>query len=128
MGVSLFALTSCSKTTVSDAKEEYCQSLAKLSQAVANLQEISGNSTIKDLKQAQEQVRSAFADIKQAATKLENAKVDRLEEAQGDLQKAINDIPNQFTLIAARKSIADEIAVVITARQDLFTRSQCRSD
>ena len=120
-------LASCAEPSVSDAQATYCQELAKLEQAVANFQGISANSTVKELKQAQTNVRSAFADVKQAASKLEEAKVEQLETSQQNLEKAVNDIPDDSTLAEALASIRDKVESVSEARQQLFSSANCNT-
>ena len=118
-------LASCAQPSVSDVQATYCQGLANLELAVVNFQSLSAESTVKDLKQAQEQVRSAFAAVKQAASTLEDAKVEQLEQSQQNLEKAVNDIPDDATLAEALESVSDKAESVSVARQELFSSANC---
>ncbi len=127
VGIPLLMLASCAETSVSDAQAEYCTELAKLEQAVANLRGISANSTVKDLKQAQQDVRSALANVKQAASKLKEAKVEQLETSQQNLEKAVNDIPDDSTIAEALTSITDRVKSFSDTRQQLFSLANCNA-
>ena len=91
------------------------------------LKALSADSTVKDLKQAQKQVRSAFAAVKQAASTLEDAKVEQLEQSQQNLEKAVNDIPDDSTLDEALASVSDKVESVSVARQELFSSANCNA-
>ena len=125
LGIPFLMLASCAQTSVSDAQAAYCQELANLELAIVNFQGLSADSTVKDLKQAQEQVRSAFTAVKQAASNLEDAKVEQLEQSQQNLEKAVNDVPDDSTLATALKSVSDQVGSVSKARQELFSSANC---
>ena len=127
LGVPFVMLASCAEPSVSDAQATYCQELAHLKTAIVNFQGLSADSTVKDLKQAQEQVRSAFAAVKQAASTLEDAKVEQLEQSQQNLEKAVNDIPDDATLAEGLSSVSDKVGSVSEARQELFSSANCTS-
>ena len=127
LGIPLLMLASCAEPSVSDAQATYCQELTNLELAVVNFQSLSADSTVKDLKQAQEQVRSAFAAVKQAASTLEDAKVEQLEQSQQNLEKAVNDIPDDATLAEGLSSVSDKVGSVSEARQELFSSANCTS-
>ena len=125
LGIPLLMLGSCAEPSVSDAQATYCQELANLELAIVNFQGLSADSTVKDLKQAQKQVRSAFTAVKQAASTLEDAKVEQLEQSQQNLEKAVNDIPDDATLTEALASVSDKVGSVSEARQELFSSANC---
>ena len=127
LGIPFLMLASCAETSVSDAQATYCQELANLEIAIVNFQGLSADSTVKELKQAQEQVRSAFAAVKQAASTLEDAKVEQLETSQQNLEKAVKDIPDDATLVEALTSVSDKVGSVSEARQELFSSANCTS-
>ncbi len=127
LGIPFLMLASCAEPSVSDAQATYCQELANLKIAIVNFQGLSADSTVKDLKQAQEQVRSAFAAVKQAASTLEDAKVEQLETSQQNLEKAVKDIPDDATLAEALTSVSDKAQSVDVARQELFSSANCTS-
>ncbi len=127
IGFCCLVLASCGDSSVSDAQATYCQELAKLEQALANLRGISANSTVKDLKQAQQEVRSAFANVKQAASKLKEVQVEQLETSQQNLEKAVSDIPDDATLAEALTSVTDQVKTFGETRQKLFSSANCNA-
>ena len=127
LGISLLMLASCAKPSVSDAQAAYCQGLANLELAVANFQNLSADSSVKDLKQAQKQVRSTFTAVQQAGKTLENVEVKQLEKSQQDLEKAVNDIPDDATLAEALATISNKVGSVNEARQALFNGANCNT-
>ena len=127
LGIPFLMLASCANPSVSDAQAIYCQGLVSLELAVVNFQNLSADSTVKDLKQAQKQVSSAFAAVQQAVSTLENVEVKQLEKSQQDLEKAVNDIPDDATLSEALASISDKAESVVEARQELFSGANCNT-
>ena len=127
LGIPSLMLASCAQPSVSDAQATYCQELANLELAVVNFQGLSADSTVKDLKQAQTQVRSAFAAVQKAASTLENVEVKQLEKSQQNLEKTVNDIPDDSTLTEALASVSDQAESVSEARQELFNGANCNA-
>ena len=92
LGIPFLMLASCAQTSVSDAQATYCQELANLELAIVNFLDLSADSTVKDLKQAQKQVSSAFAAVQKAASTLENVEIKQLENSQQNLEKAVKQL------------------------------------
>ncbi|WAL60024.1 hypothetical protein [Thermocoleostomius sinensis] len=73
---------------------------------MATLKSISPSSTVGDLQQARDQVRTTFNDVKQSAQTVQEAKVTELEQTYQDLDRAVSAVPKTATLAQARDSIS----------------------
>lgn len=121
----LISCTSESPQSIEDKKTELCTNLARFKTAVATLKSTSPSSTVGDLKNAQDQVRTTFNDVKSSAQKVQEAKAGELEAAYQNLDKAIQDIPNTATLNQAATSIAPQVAAVEAAQTQLSSGLSC---
>lgn len=121
----LISCTSESPQSIEDKKTELCTNLARFKTAVATLKSTSPSSTVGDLKNAQDQVRTTFNDVKSSAQRVQEAKAGELEAAYQNLDKAIQDIPNTATLNQAATSIAPQVAAVEAAQTQLSSGLSC---
>jgi PBP1b-binding outer membrane lipoprotein LpoB len=124
----LLLLVSCaseSPQSIQDKKTELCTNLARFKTSVAALRSMSPSSTAGDLRKAQDQVRTTFNDVKTVAKNVQNAKVEQLEKAYEDLDKAIKGIPNTATLKQATTSIAPQVSAVQAAEAQMETGLSC---
>jgi hypothetical protein len=119
-------LSSCGQPSVKEAQVDFCQELAGLGSAIKGLTTISSSSTVGDLKTAEKEVQQAMAGVSQAADTVQAAKVDELNAAYQGLNRAVNDISNNQTLVEAQASIADEIVTVQNAWDQTNSGANCR--
>jgi len=96
--VLLLSLAGCGQPSVDQAKADFCQDLGEFGTAVASLRQLDGSSTKQDLQDATNAVDKAWGDLKSSAGTLQNVQVDGVESAVNDLQKSVNDIPDDATL------------------------------
>ena len=96
--VLLLSLAGCGQPSVDQAKATFCQDLGEFGTAVVNLRQIDATSTKQELQDATDGVQKAWGDLKNSAGKLQNAQVDGVESAVNDLQKSVDDIPDDATL------------------------------
>jgi hypothetical protein len=125
----LLVLTSCtseSTPTAAEKQAQLCTDLARFRTAVASLRSLSPNSTVSDLKQAQDQVKTAFSEVKSSAVNVQEARVVELEEAQANLDKAVQEIPETATLQQASESISEEVAAVESAQTQMESGVNCQ--
>ncbi|PSB12937.1 hypothetical protein C7B61_01755 [filamentous cyanobacterium CCP1] len=125
----LFSLASCTSESTQSAAEkqaELCTNLARFRTSVASLRSLSPNSTVSDLKQAQEQVKSTFTEVKTSAARVQEARVTELEQAQENLDRAIQGIPDTATLQQATDSVAEEVATVEAAQAQMESGLNCQ--
>lgn len=78
-----------------------------------------------DLKQAEEQVRIAFSNVKTSTQGVREAKANDLETAYANLDKAVQGIPNTATLRQASQSIAPQVAAVESAQAQMRSSLSC---
>ncbi len=127
----LCLVTGCSTNkSAQDAQAELCENLARLKTSVATLNSMNPDSTVGDLKEAQQRVRNAFEEVKTSAQtldsdRLKTARTDELEQAHNNLDDAVNSIPDSATVSEGIASIQDEIAVMETAREQTRSAVNC---
>ena len=96
--VLLLSIAGCGQPSVDQAKANFCQDLGEFATAVVDLRQIDATSTKQELQDAVSAVQNAWGDLKNSAGKLQNAQVDGVESAVNDLQKSVDDIPDDAML------------------------------
>ena len=96
--VLLLSLAGCGQPSVDQAKANFCQDLGEFGTAVVNLRQINASSTKQELQDAVSATQQAWDNLKNSAATLENVQVDGVEAAVNDLQKSVDDIPDDATL------------------------------
>jgi tetratricopeptide (TPR) repeat protein len=99
----LLVLAGC--VSIDRAQANYCQALGDYGRAVANLRHIDANSTTEELQDALQEVSRAWDDLAKSAGRLADAQYRELEQAQKDLERMIEDIPDDATLVEAQVSV-----------------------
>jgi multidrug resistance efflux pump len=125
----LLFLASCANETTPTAAEKQaalCTDLARFRTSVASLKSLSPNSTVGDLKQAQDEVKATFNQVKTSAASVQEARVAELEQAQGELDTAIQGISDTATLQQATESVAAEVAAVEAAQVQMESSLNCQ--
>jgi hypothetical protein len=90
---------------LSRAEANYCANLATYGQAVAGLRSIDQNSTVDDLQNALKGVQNSWQDLRQSGQALRQARLDVVENSFNELEKTINNIPDDATLAQARTQV-----------------------
>lgn len=111
--------------TVQDKKTELCTNLARFDTAVATLRSMSPSSTVGDIRKAQDQVRTTFNDVKVSSSAVKNAKIEQLERAHQELDKAVKAVPDTATAQQANQSIAPKVSAVQAAENQVKAGVQC---
>jgi hypothetical protein len=96
--VLLLSLAGCGQPSVDQAKANFCEDLGEFGTAVANLHQIDASSTKQELQDATNAAQKAWGDLKSSAGTLKDVQVDGVESAVNDLQKSVDDIPDDATL------------------------------
>ena len=123
-------VTSCDlfAPSVDEAKADYCAKLGEFGKAVVNLRQIDENSTVQDLQDAQKAAQDSLADLVDASAKLQAAKIDGVQDAFGELQNTISDIPDDATLAEApglvKQAALDTLAQILEATSTECTYPQ----
>jgi hypothetical protein len=102
--VLLLSLAGCGQPSVDQAKANFCQDLGEFGTAVVNLRQIDSSSTKQELQDAANAAQKAWGDLKSSAGTLQNVQVDGVESAINDLQKSVDDIPDDATAATPRSS------------------------
>lgn len=124
----LLLLISCAsppQATTQDKKAELCTNLAKLNTSVATLKSMSPSSTVGDFRNAQEQVKVAYNNVKTSAQNVQEAKAADLDRAYSDLEKSMKSVPNNATLKQASQSVSPKIAAVEAAQAQMQSGLNC---
>ena len=117
--VLLLSLAGCGQPSVDQAKANFCQDLGEFGTAVVGLRQINPTSTKQELQDATNAVQNAWGDLKSSAETLQNVQVDGVEAAVNDLQKSVDDIPDDATL--ADGLVAVQQAALATAAEVVRT-------
>jgi hypothetical protein len=106
----LLALAGC--VSIDRAKANYCQDLGSFGRALVNMRQIDANSTVEELQDGQKDVADAWDDLSKSAGRLADAQYRELEQAHKDLQRTIDDVPDDASLAEAQ--VAVKLAVLET--------------
>ena len=113
-------------SAVTTAQSQVCSDLAAFDAAVADLQNLSGDSTFQQIEDSQKAVDDAWATVKVSAAQMPEIKVDNLDQAVQNLNRAAKDIKTSMTIPEAKESIADELLAVQAASAELKTSANCK--
>jgi predicted RecB family endonuclease len=134
----LSLLVSCSKETpqaqdtkvapslsTEDKKATMCTDLARFKTSVATLKSKTSNSTVGDLRKAQEQVKTTLVELKASALAVQDSQVADLETATKNLETAIAAIPDTATIAQAGAAIAPSVVAVEAAEAKTKADLKC---
>jgi hypothetical protein len=108
-----------------DKKATMCTDFARFKTSVATLKSKSSNSTVGDLRKAQEQVKTTVVELKASALAVQDSKIADLETATKNLEKAIAAIPDTATIAQAAAAIAPSVAAVEAAEAKTKADLKC---
>jgi hypothetical protein len=103
--------------------EQLCADLANFRTSVANLQQIGPQSTVKELRQAEDNVYAAGKRVVKEAKRDKNAS--DLNAAIDDLRRAAQQLPENTTLASAQSSLQGKEMAVRDAAQR-FSQTYCQ--
>jgi hypothetical protein len=109
------------------AKTQFCTELAGLKTAATQIQSLNANSTVTDAKRYQANLKLAREKVQASARAVQNVKVDELDKATDNLDKAIEAVPAGATIGAAASSIAPQAQAVLQAQANVHTATACPS-
>jgi hypothetical protein len=124
MGLLALALA-CSSPSSADAQAALCSNLTTFQVSVEELTQLDRYSTMGEVKAATDMVRHSFEAVQQANAEVRNTQVDALEGAYGDLQNAIEDLPDDAVVQEAVTSLQPQIAAVQSAREQVTSGVEC---
>lgn len=121
-------LAGCVIGTVREKRDTACGHLVTLDSTIAAVRRVvdTSTTTVSALKQAQERVIVAFNNVKAAIKDVPEANLEELEDAYGDLDEAIQDIPDQSTIIQKKEALRGYVAKVEAASTKMQSGLRCR--
>jgi hypothetical protein len=108
-----------------DATAAFCSDLDALGVALDAYADLTVNSTIDEVEDAQQDVSDAYDAVLESAGDVAEARVDDLETAYEDLAASVDDVSGEDTVGDAITDIAAKAVAVGAARADLATSANC---
>ncbi len=123
------AAVSClaSASYAAASRAEVCNNLTELDMAVNNLARIGPQSTVGELKQAQNQVGETYDKFMDSAKSYAKPQAENLENMVDELEKSAQDIPDNATLAQARATIQEDVTQIRMAADQLGQKLDCTS-
>jgi len=110
----------CAGPSIDQAKADYCQKLGKFGQAVATLRQIDENSTVDEVKSAQEEISKAWDELSKASGTLRDTQFDEMEQAYKNLEKTLKDIPQgEATLGEVQQGVQAAVLATLAESVDI---------
>lgn len=113
------------QTSTEDAEAKLCADLARLDQAVVNLQSTNTNSTVGEFRDAKEEYNEALAAVRTDAANVAEARLDELNQANEDLEDSIENVPDTSTIREAAPTLMEEVNAVRAAERNLRDDLNC---
>ncbi|MDV2482774.1 hypothetical protein F8E02_12380 [Methanoculleus sp. Wushi-C6] len=128
--VALFLILACAgagcvQPSEEEAEAQLCQDLAELRAALESMENTSLRTSVGDLRDGRDQVRSAMEDVRESAGELADVRVDELNAAYEDLDRAVEDLPDDATVVGAIQAIRPQIQAVREEQQNLYADLNC---
>lgn len=108
-----------------DAEAQLCADLAALDTAIADLEGITADNTVDELKVANQAVADAEDRVAESAQAVGEARIGDLDAAFEELDSAVTEIPGDSTIADAISSIGAGLGGVRDAWQQLFASAGC---
>ena len=125
VGLALLALVACFPMTTAEAHAQYCKNLNELHSAVTTLTKTDATTSVGQLKDAQKQVQQEMADVQKSAQAVQTAKVDDVQKAYTDLDRAISGLPNDMAIGPAVTTLQPEVRALESAWSRATTDARC---
>lgn len=120
-----FACGDDDEPSTEDAEAQLCADLSALDTAIEDLEGITADSTVDELREANEAVADAEGRVVESAQAVGEARIGDLDAAFEDLDSAVTDIPGDATIADALSSIGQGLDGVRAAWQQLFASAGC---
>ncbi|MCK9343965.1 MAG: hypothetical protein M0P33_08655 [Massilibacteroides sp.] len=115
----------CVQPSEEEAEAQLCQDLEELGAALESMENTSLRSSVGDIRDGRDQVQSAMENVRESAGQLANVRVDDLNAAYEDLDRSVQDLPDDATVVEAIQTIRPQVQAVRDERQQLFTDLNC---
>ncbi len=83
----------CVQPSEEEAEVQLCQSLTDLGAALESMENTSLRSTVGDIRDGRDQVRSAMESVRESAGQVANVRIDNLNAAYENLNQAVENLP-----------------------------------
>jgi outer membrane murein-binding lipoprotein Lpp len=121
----LLCAAGCTQPSPEEAEAQLCADLDELETALQELESLDDTATIGEVRAAEENVTSAWNNVRSSAQARGDVNVDQLEAAYTDLDNAVNDLPEDITVAEARTQLQPQIDAVKQAWQQVFSSANC---
>ena len=108
-----------------EAVAQLCADLSTLQAADAAFDDLGRDSTINEIQAANDAYNDALDDVVSSAKDVAAVRIQPIEAAYDDLNRAIGDISGDTTIPEALVSISDELAAVDAAYDSAFSGVDC---
>src|SRR5262245_19702486 len=124
-GLVVLSLVGCNPMSTAEAQAQFCKNLFEFRSAVSTLTKTDASTSVGQLKDAQKRVQQEMVDLQKSAQALRNTKVDDLQKAYTDLDRAISGLPSDATIGQAVTMITPQVRAVETAWNQMGTTARC---
>jgi soluble cytochrome b562 len=106
--IAALLLVGCAPS-LSDAKQQFCDDLAAVGQAIQKARGINADSTLEEVKETRQGLEEAMANARESLGVLKEVQFAETENAFGELIDTIKDIPDEAKLKEATASIQQAV-------------------
>lgn len=115
----------CVQPSEEEAETQLCQSLGELGAALESMENTSLRSSVGDIREGRDQIQSAMENVRESATQVTSIRLDKLNAAYEDLDRAVQDLPDDTTVPQAIQAIRPQIQAVRDEQQNLLADLNC---
>lgn len=123
----IVALVEDDEPTQAQAEEQFCDDVGAYLASLAALRDVDRDTPIEEFEDARENVRITYNNMIASAQQLRDVRLDDLEQANANLEGAVDDIDDDATLQEALDSIKDEAEEVSIQLSQVLNDVDCGS-
>jgi hypothetical protein len=115
----------CAQETTAEKQQTVCEEVSQLNAAVKSLDDLGPTATVDQLKDAEQAVREQAEDVRRAFRSLEESKEENLDQAVENVKQTVRSISGDDTIAQAKATVAQDLAAVRVAAEQLATTYNC---
>jgi len=115
----------CVQPSEKEAEAQLCQDLGELGAALESMENTTLRSSVGDIRDGRDQVKSAMEKVRDSAAEVANIRLDRLNAAYEDLDRAVQDLPDDATVPEAIQTIRPYVQAVRDEQRSLYADLNC---
>jgi hypothetical protein len=123
--VLLLCAAGCTQPSPEEAEAQLCADLGELDTALQELESLDETATVGEVRAAEENVTSAWNNVRSSAQTLEEVNTDQLEAAYTELDGAVQGLPDDITVAEAKTQLQPYIDSVKQAWLQVYTSANC---